>query len=126
VENAEKHKQMVGGLRMVFAGRNRAHVTKGRFRGKVRVIIVGVLTVAMGKLISNAEFILVGKLREIWQRNTGIYQSVHAMLACNAFTAKNLSTGDKIVLNSQTTERSNGHGLTYRSLTLSQQQKARE
>jgi hypothetical protein len=126
MENAEKHKQMVGGLRKVFAGRNRAHVTKGRFRAKVRVIVVGVLTFAMGKLIRNAEFILVGKLCEIWQRNTGIYQSVNALLACNAFTAKNLSTGNKIVLNLQTTERSNGHGSTYRSLTLSQQQKARE
>lgn len=90
VENAEKHKQMVGSLRKVFASRNRAHVTKGRFRGKVRVIIVGVLTVTMGKLIRNVEFNLVGKLCEIQQRNTGIYQNVHALLACNAFTAKNL------------------------------------
>jgi hypothetical protein len=58
VENAKKHKQMVGSLRKVFASRNRACVTKGRFRGKVRVIIV-VLMVVMGKLIRNAEFNLV-------------------------------------------------------------------
>jgi hypothetical protein len=99
VENAEKHKHMVGGLRKMFASGNRAHITKGRFRSKVRVIIVGILTVTMGKLIRNAEFNLVGKLGKIWQRNTGVYQSVHALLACNAFTAKNLSTGDGIVLN---------------------------
>jgi hypothetical protein len=62
VENAEKHKQMVGGLRKVFASRNRAHITKGRFRGKGRFMIVGVLTFAMGKLVRNAEFNLVDKL----------------------------------------------------------------
>jgi hypothetical protein len=90
VENAEKYKQMVGSLRKVFASKNRARVTKGKFRGKVRIIIVGVLMVVMGKLIRNAEFNLVGKLHKIQQRNTGIYQNVHALLACNALTAKNL------------------------------------
>jgi hypothetical protein len=127
VENVEKHKQMVGGLRRVFASRNRAHITKGRFRGTARVMIVGVLTAAMGKLIRNTEFNLVGKLREIQQRNTGFYQSVHALLACNAFTAKNFSTSDKIVPKLlQMTEHLNGHNSMYWALTLSQQQKARK
>jgi len=34
--------------------RNRTRVTKGRSEGKGRFIMVGVLTVAMGKLITNA------------------------------------------------------------------------
>jgi hypothetical protein len=67
-----RKKQMVGCSRKAFASKkecqqSRARVTEGRFEGKVRVIMVGVLTVAMGKLIRNAKVILVGKLREILQ-----------------------------------------------------------
>ena len=72
VENVEKHKEMVGGSRKVFTNKEeivcytcnqsghyardcqqkKARVTEGRSKG--RVIIVGVLTVTMGKLIRNA------------------------------------------------------------------------
>jgi hypothetical protein len=79
VENVEKHRQMVGVSRKVFANRkeinaigvmnrgimleivnnSRAHVTERRFKGIV--ITVGVLTVTKGSLIGNALINMLGQ-----------------------------------------------------------------
>jgi hypothetical protein len=43
-----------------IANRSRTHVSEGRFEGKVRVKMVGVLMVTMGKLFMNAYVNTVG------------------------------------------------------------------
>ena len=53
LKNVDKHKQMVGGSRKVFANRNRTCITEGRSKGIV--MMVGVLTVAMECLSKSSE-----------------------------------------------------------------------
>jgi hypothetical protein len=77
-----------------IAGRNRARITGRRVEGRVRVIMVGILKVARGKVLRQVEVNVAGKLRGTRQGHVSTRRRVLTILACSVFIARSLDTGN--------------------------------
>ena len=86
-------------IMLEIASRNKAHLAKGTFEGKVRFVIQGVFKFGMGNRISQAEVNADGQLCETQQINRETYPRVAALPTCNAIIVKILDTGDEIAQN---------------------------